>query len=268
MNKLPLTSQQLAKLINLFVDALNECKRLSKYVLIFPDKDYMFYMLTMKNSNSLIIGSTLHYLIRQYDTLIDRRIQELKERKIGAVPPDGLPKVIWIRMLKHPFQETVMNSRSKFNSILEERILDGKEDRHKIMSITIPFCEFDRRGNLTETGKAEFWREVGQAIKKFDIGDILLKPRKIQPAVPLMPKKQDGFIKRMLTHHRHQQSSNKAKSKSQSPRYKLKTPPRASSRKDRWSDRHDRCDRSSSRRCEDRPVASVYLRLKRNLQFF
>ena len=74
--------EKLAKLINLFVAALNERKRLPKYVLIFPDEDYMSNMLTMKNSNSLIIGSTLHYLIRQYDTLIDRRIQELKGRKI------------------------------------------------------------------------------------------------------------------------------------------------------------------------------------------
>ena len=154
-----------------------------------------------QNCSSVTIGACLHYLVRQFDCLIDRRIQDLEHKKIGAdltnlllqpknpEPRDrpnieSFPYVIWVRMIKRPKiltdnEKTLFNLRGKFNLILEERILDGKPGRHRIMSIEVHAEEFDRQGNLTSTGKSDFWQEVDRAITKFDAGKISLLPRNV-----------------------------------------------------------------------------------------
>ena len=66
--------------------------------------------------------------------------------------------------------------RGKFNSILEERLLDGNAADHYIISINIDLIEYDLTGEMTSAGKASFWREINRGIKKFDDGDITLRP--------------------------------------------------------------------------------------------
>ena len=46
------------------------------------------------------------------------------------------------------------------------------------MSIDIDQREFDIGGGLTSFGKSIFWCEVDQAIQKFDLDKIKLRPRK------------------------------------------------------------------------------------------
>ena len=70
----------------------------------------------------------------------------------------------------------------KFNSVLEEQLLNGRDNLHKIMSIEVRPDEFDLQGNLNSSGKASFWREVDRAMKKFVQGDIKLLPRKFTQA--------------------------------------------------------------------------------------
>ena len=67
--------------------------------------------------------------------------------------------------------------RGKFNSILEERLLDGKDDQHFIMSIEVDPSRFDHWGNLSTHGTNIFWNEVDRAMEKFDKDKIKLKPR-------------------------------------------------------------------------------------------
>ena len=142
------TVKGLAKLINPLVDALNNRIRLPKFILMVPDRDFIINMITPKHSNSLIIGATLHYIIKEFDKIIDRRLTEIEEFKPGVgFLKEDLPNVIWVRMLRRPSShdsdaQKIALLRSKFNSILEERPLDGKDERHQIMSITIPEGEF------------------------------------------------------------------------------------------------------------------------------
>ena len=99
---------------------------------------------------------------------------------------------------KHIIQAQPDNSlllRGKFNSILEERLGDGYDDRHHIMSIEVPLDEFTLLGNLTVPGKISFWKEVDCALKKFDADKITLKPRKFQPTA--------SKAKSTTTQHRH-----------------------------------------------------------------
>ena len=87
--------------------------------------------------------------------------------------------MVWVRMLKRPQVQpgSMLLLRNKFNSILEERLLDGNVDSHHIISITVNQEEFDLQGNLTSAGKLEFWCEVDRGLKNFDLDQIKLKPR-------------------------------------------------------------------------------------------
>ena len=172
------------------VKGLNDNHRLPRYILMIPDKDILT-CLHKKNINAaLVMGSTIHYLIKQIDMFLERRRQDLADKKKGALLLSDT-KVVWVRMLKRPaithnkdFTETSSPSlaayalRGKFNSILEERLFDGKDNCHRIMSIDVQASEFDRSGSLTSAGKEEFWEEVNRGMKKLDKGKISLLPRK------------------------------------------------------------------------------------------
>ena len=114
--------------------------------------------------------------------MIERCKVELLAKKLGALlPDDDIPKIVWIRMLKHLnnlIEGNVFNFRGKFNSILEDSLLDGKAANHYIMSIDVPFDEFDVTGNLLLSGKHTFWHEVTTALEKFDNKSIGLRPHK------------------------------------------------------------------------------------------
>ena len=172
----------ISSIIHPLICTLNEQHRLPKYILIFPDKDLLTSMKGHKIETSLVIGSTLHYIIRQMDIIIDRRKMDLLEYKPGAAPL-AMPKIIWIRMLKCPksIKSPIFGLRGKFNSILEERLLDGNAENHYIMPIEVVSNEFDLQGNLTSLGKESFWKEVDKAMRKFDANEIKLRPRIYKP---------------------------------------------------------------------------------------
>ena len=101
------------------------------------------------------------------------------------------PKFIWVRMLKRPPLMSVPNAYGnshsafqlcgKFNSILEECLLDGDADNHCIISIEVEMHDFDLTGNLLSAGKVTFWKEINRGMTKLDNKEITLKPRKQQP---------------------------------------------------------------------------------------
>ena len=133
------------------------------------------------------MGSTLHYIIRQYDNLVEQRRLDISDRKPGVEAPLEFPTFVWVRMLKRPLLDGHLAKETfslcgKFNSMLEEQLLNSKNNAHRIMSTDIRPDEFDHQGNLTSIGKHNFWHEVDSAMLKFDTGDIKLLPRHFQQA--------------------------------------------------------------------------------------
>ena len=114
------------RMIYPFVDALNERYKIPRYIIIIPDKDMISHMKANKFSTAIVMGSTIHYIIKQYDILLDHHRLNLTDKRIGAVVPDGFPSIIWVRMLKRPAIDghtsttTPFSLRGKFNSILVE----------------------------------------------------------------------------------------------------------------------------------------------------
>ena len=162
-------------------EVLNTYHQLPQYLLVVPDKD-MLRHLQSGNGISIVIGVVLHHIIKQHDIAMERCKVELLAKKLGALlPDDDIPKIVWIRMLKCPnnlIEGNVFSFRGKFNSILGNRLLDGKAANHYIMSIDGRFDEFDVTGNLLLSGKHTFWCEVTTALEKFDNKSIGLRPRK------------------------------------------------------------------------------------------
>ena len=177
----------LARMLNPLIHGLNEEPLLPQYIVLVPDVDIIKYLKNAfdgQSTSAMVMGAAIHYIIRQMDIITDRRKQDLGSKRLGSLPSPGYPKFIWICMLKHPtsMRKGVFNLCGKFNSILEERLLDGNLAAHCIMSIEVPPEEFYFAGNLTSNGKATFWREVNQGLKKFHTGEITLHPRTNQNA--------------------------------------------------------------------------------------
>ena len=174
------------------VEVLNEKKRLPKLLLVMPDKDLIHYLINRDMSSSIVIGASLHYIIKQMDMYISRQQQGILLQKPGALMRDEFPKIIWIRMMKRPNLKSpaavsTFAMHGKFNSILEERLHDGNADNHFIMSIKVTSEEYDMTGNLTSTGKANFWKEVNRGLECFDKNQISLKPRNYKKAPASTP---------------------------------------------------------------------------------
>ena len=91
----------LLKIVNPFIEALNEMYHLPKYNLILPDKDLITALSANRFDASYVMGTSLHYIIHQIDMFINRCKMELLDKKPGALVPEH-PKIIWVRMLKRP----------------------------------------------------------------------------------------------------------------------------------------------------------------------
>ena len=200
-------------MIHPLVQALNDNQRLPKYIIMFPDKDILTSLHKNNINAALVMGSTIHYLIKQIDSLLSRRTQQLEVRKPGALLPEET-KIIWVRMLKRPSHgsddtpwddispyQAALNLRSKFNSILEERLFDGNGEAHRIMSIEVNQREFDITGFLSSIGKEDFWKEIDAAMYKFDQGKITLNPRK--PSTSKKPSHSKSADRRRDGTHNH-----------------------------------------------------------------
>ena len=216
-------------------------------MIMIVDWDILTSLACHNISSSLVLGSTLHYLIKQIDTILYRRRQELLQKKPGAVSKNPT-KIIWVRMLKRSNQELLsmarkaaIGLRGKFNSALEERILDGTPpESHHIMSIEVRNHEFHHSGKLTLLGKEEFWKEINRALKRFDANEISLKPHKFQ-ATPKIKVHENRKLPTPLP---------KRKSRSKTPKQKRsrsRTPSRSHNRnspRDEWHRRSSHRDRS------------------------
>ena len=168
-------------LLNPFIDALNANAHLPDLVLVIPDGDLLKNLKVQNNCSAMTIGASLHYLIKQMDIVTQRRKQDLNTKRPGALKVAST-KFIWVRMLRRPPNDSprkadIFALRGKFNTILEQRLLDGDAANHHIISIDVPAEDFDFSGLLTETGKRYFWKELDKGLQRFLNNDITLKLR-------------------------------------------------------------------------------------------
>ena len=69
------------------VEALNTRGRIPKYIIIIPDKDIIYSLQDKKIESSIVMGAAIHYIMRRFDTLLERRRVDLIDKKTGCCPP-------------------------------------------------------------------------------------------------------------------------------------------------------------------------------------
>ena len=175
------TFKDIARQLNPLLEALNERPKLPKYILLVPDHDIINETKAYGFGASYILGSAIHFLIRQMEMLISHRKIDMRDKKPGAYAEDT-PTIIWTCMLKRPKMLNTLGSNQalslwgRFNSVLEECLAAGP-DNLRLISITVQDMDFDLSGYLTSAGKNTFWREIDRGIMKYDTGEIKLSPR-------------------------------------------------------------------------------------------
>ena len=174
-----------AKILNSFTEGLNNIHRMPKYVIIMPENDILN---GLNYSNQLIsnIEAQVKWLIENVGKVIQRRRQDLKEERPGAIGSSFEPMVVWVKMIKRPQADTdnrnfwkAWGSCEAFNEILEENLVC--ERYMYIMEITSlnddPMHYFKPHGVLSANGMEQFWKELDYKMKKFNRKQIDLHPK-------------------------------------------------------------------------------------------
>ena len=168
----------LARLVNCFVKALNNAKRLPRLVIIIPESDLTDYLSKNKNFDMKILATkSINWIMNQMNRALQAKEENLKSRCPGSVISTE-PKFIWIKKFECISDySTLLSLRYKYNEALQEQI--SKRSKHYIMDVNEAMAEktfFDLTNKLNGRGKVHFWKEVDTQIKLFDQRKITLKP--------------------------------------------------------------------------------------------
>ena len=152
--------------------------------MIISDKDILEDILEVTNifDNGIkkSIFDHLHWLCQQIGRNLLARRENLRDQNPGAVPYFHT-KVIWVKMLSRPISDDpklsqVWRLRRKYNDVMDD-LLDIEEYMH-ILNIhdMEEFKYFDNRGNLTSSGKHQFWLNFNDQLKSFEYNKCDLRP--------------------------------------------------------------------------------------------
>ena len=162
----------IARVINSLIDALNECHRLPRFLVIILDCDIIDDADPFK-VDQLFMQRVTMWLLKQIDLLIKHRRLEITEKRPGAIFTSD-PKVIFAKMIRrvdyyppNSCLEKICMMRGKFNEVLNDA---ASKRNHHIMNII--------HITTSPRGKVDFWFKVDKLIKKFDRNQIKLLPAK------------------------------------------------------------------------------------------
>ena len=178
----------ISRILNSFIEGLNQKQKLPKYVLMIADSDIITH--TEKSTDIFDFGATIIFedimkeLFKQLNKAIDRRRTNIIYKCPGALGSTFEPRLIWIKPIKRPYdpqdskQAARAVLRTKFGSCLDNLI----SDECYMYIMTLEEFESDSRNlfdanfNMTNTGKIVFWNEINSQMRKFERSEIELKP--------------------------------------------------------------------------------------------
>ena len=173
----------LTRVNNALIDELNNEEHnyhLPKFIIITLDKDVIESAKVFDYGVSRTPEDTLKWLLIKINPAIEERKENLLKLRLGSVTSVTEPRLIWVTMVTRP---TCENKKTfaltrKFNEILED-VVSGDKRSH----IMKPYLShhnglFDRSGDLTPTGKEEYWKQIDQIMSDFETGQTELTPIK------------------------------------------------------------------------------------------
>ena len=210
----PLLNQiRMARILNSFLDGLNERKKLPKYVLLIPDEDIILGVNYIGYGVMTMIKEQLNWLFKQINKAIRRCRDDLKNTRQGAVSSSFEPRVTWVEMMDKPLPQSiqkhkVLGLRKHFNEALNKAV---QHERYMyIMRIHLQTTDkelFTAAGDLMALGKAEYWIEVNRILRLFDRHDIELDA--IVPKAETKTTSMSSFTAEHHDHHSHTQGDHR-----------------------------------------------------------
>ena len=170
----------LAKVLNGLVKALNQSPFiLPRYILVVLDKDLIANADLYDYGVSRMLEDTLKWLLININMVVESRKEDLIGKRAGAVSTTSEPHIIWIGMLKCPdysMNKRVYSLARKFNQILQNVITGDRRSHYLPVGLETNSSYFDHIGNITQSGKIEYWRLVDSTMKEFNRGNTELQP--------------------------------------------------------------------------------------------
>ena len=177
------TKSTVSRIFNQLVGILNEKERLPKYILMFPDKDLLWYVNHKNFGVGKIATDLLYWLCDEIEKALSLRKEDVRGKRPGALWSSSEPRIVWVKMLTRPFidfdpkRDFVFAQCTKFNEIVDEMAMKFKHSHVMQVKLTEGnSINFERSGNLSSNGKTSFWREVNKQMKMFDSSETDLKP--------------------------------------------------------------------------------------------
>ena len=169
---------------NAFIKAMNEEKLLHKYVIMIMDKDVLNLLPTYKFGVKQVLRKELAWLIRQITRNLESRHDNLNTVRTGSLLPE-YTKIFWVKMLAQPMSHNpdlikILKLRCKLNETLEELLLKESNMHIITLSSVVEDNRFTLEGDLTKSGRIQFWAEVNYHLKRFDFKEDDLLPKKFR----------------------------------------------------------------------------------------
>ena len=166
----------LARIVNSIAEGFNSNVRLPTFIIIIMDKDFVENMRYLEYGIKKMLEDGLKWVMNQIRRMIDIRINNLMSKRPGAIL--FTPRIIWVKMLNRPFtakhaeqlRVDTMSKRKMYNDLVAT-IIPTYEKAHVLQVAAImelPHKNYDGLGNLSEEGKAHYWKELDHYCKKLD----------------------------------------------------------------------------------------------------
>ena len=109
----------------------------------------------------------MEYVTREFNDAVEKKWKRMKEARLGAVSRFE-PKILWLKMLEGDgIQFEIGTLRGKFNGLIEQ-VIKQEGQGFILESPRISQQLFDWHNSLTQNGRISFWRQISDAVYRFD----------------------------------------------------------------------------------------------------
>ena len=164
-------------------EALEECDKLPRFIVIIIDKDLLESACSVLNNYvpPEEMDPGIEKIIKWMTSYVDRSVSLLKTDMYHKKPGSATaaePKYIWLKMLprKHQHVNKAEFFRYRFNEILENRIASKTSNYILDVGYIVKHDSFNKDAYLRADDTIEFWNKVDKQLEKFDKKKIGLIP--------------------------------------------------------------------------------------------
>ena len=182
----------LARLVNCFIKALNNAKKLPRLVLVIPKDNRLKFINNNNFGVKMLSNRAISWVMTQMARALESKKENLQNRCPGSVISTET-KMIWVEMFNRVTDvNKFLAVRYKYNEAMQEQV--HQRIRHYIVDINDNMMDaslFNLANRLNGKGIIKFWNAIDKQIEAFDKREISLKPRLRQHQIHNIERNQE-----------------------------------------------------------------------------